>query len=192
LSIARKAAKHGGMKLDRDRIVEKAFALLEADGLDAFSVRRLASRLGVQPPALYWHVPSKAELVTLMARRLYAEAREVHEALGDWRGWLLAFGHGLRGRLLAHRDGARLCAIAEPDRAATAETRQALAAPLIERGLPENVALSRLGSVIALALGWTIYEQNGGMHDYLEALFDFDASFAASLEAMIAGFAREA
>lgn len=177
------------MKLDRDRIVAAAFDQLDAEGLDAFSVRRLAGRLGVQPPALYWHVGSKAEIVGLMAAALYDEARAGAGGAADWREWLLGFGRSMRAALLSHRDGARLCATAEPARGPGPDTRAAVAAPLVERGIAEAEAVRRIGAVIALALGWTIYEQNGGMHDYLEALYDFDRSFEESLAAMVAGFA---
>ncbi|MBC7985994.1 MAG: hypothetical protein H7X93_04905, partial [Sphingomonadaceae bacterium] len=64
----------------------------------------------------------------------------------------------------------------------------ALAEPLVGLGLDPATSLSRQGAVIALALGWSLYEQNGGMHDYLATMFDFDASFEQSLAAMVRGF----
>lgn len=174
------------MKLDRDRIVAEAFALLDADGLDNFSLRRLAPRLDVQTPALYWHVGDRAELIGLMAAAIYAEGRR-GIAAADWRGWLLALGRGARRAMLASRDGARLCATAEPLRDPPTGAA-AIAEPLVSLGLDPATSLSRQGAVIALALGWSLYEQNGGMHDYLATMFDFDASFEQSLAAMVRGF----
>ena len=56
-------------RLDRERIVRRALDLLDEAGLDGLTVRRLASDLGVQDAALYWHVPSKAALLDEMAPR---------------------------------------------------------------------------------------------------------------------------
>ena len=44
-------------------IVQAALDLLDETGMDGLTVRALASRLGVQAPALYWHVPSKQALL---------------------------------------------------------------------------------------------------------------------------------
>ena len=41
--------------------------LLDAEGLDGVTTRKLAARLGVQSPTLYWHLPNKAALVTAIA-----------------------------------------------------------------------------------------------------------------------------
>src|SRR5690606_21556143 len=77
--------------LSRERIVAAAFLQLVEEGLDRLSMRRLATRLGVQAPALYWHVGDKAELLGLMARDFYAPAyAEVRTASG-WREWLRFF-----------------------------------------------------------------------------------------------------
>jgi TetR/AcrR family tetracycline transcriptional repressor len=56
--------------LDRKRIVGEAVALLDADGLDGVTLRKLAQRLGVQAPTLYWHLPNKAALVTAIAEEI--------------------------------------------------------------------------------------------------------------------------
>ena len=45
------------MALDKRQIVTEALALLDADGLDGVTLRKLAARLGVQQPTLYWHLP---------------------------------------------------------------------------------------------------------------------------------------
>ena len=47
------------MALDRERIVAEAVALLDADGLEHVTLRKLAARLGAQAPTLYWHMKNK-------------------------------------------------------------------------------------------------------------------------------------
>lgn len=53
--------------LDRARIVAAARALVAEAGLDALSLRRLATRLGVTAPALYAHVSGKQDLLAAVA-----------------------------------------------------------------------------------------------------------------------------
>ncbi|MFF7494715.1 TetR/AcrR family transcriptional regulator C-terminal domain-containing protein [Streptomyces rubiginosohelvolus] len=65
----RDAAPHRG--LTRDRIVRTAIALVDAEGLAALSMRRVATGFGVSTMALYRHVPSKGELVRLMSEAVF-------------------------------------------------------------------------------------------------------------------------
>ena len=53
--------------LSREAIVAEARAMVQAGGLEALSLRRLATRLGVTAPALYAHVSSKRDLVRAVA-----------------------------------------------------------------------------------------------------------------------------
>jgi AcrR family transcriptional regulator len=77
--------------LSRERIVEAAGTLVDAEGLEALSVRRLAAELGVQGPSLYNHFPTKADIVDAVVDAVVAEIDlsvfkrfEWHEALRRW------------------------------------------------------------------------------------------------------------
>ncbi|EHR52632.1 transcriptional regulator [Saccharomonospora marina XMU15] len=72
-------------RLTVDRIAAAAIAIANAEGLEAVSMRRLATDLGVTAMSLYGYVPSKAELVDLMVDRVHAEACEDEEEPGGWR-----------------------------------------------------------------------------------------------------------
>lgn len=174
--------------LDREALVLAAFALLEEDGLEGLSMRRLATSLRVQAPALYWHVRDKAELLGLMARDIYAAAYAMVHPVENWRDWLRVFGRALRRSFASHRDGARLCAIAFPpaakDPAAHAGT---IAAPLTELGVDQSRALAYQAAVISFVLGWESYQANGPMRDFLRGIMDFDATFELGLDALVAG-----
>jgi AcrR family transcriptional regulator len=58
--------------LTRQRIVNAAAALVDAEGLQALSVRRLATELGVQGPSLYNHFATKAEILDAVADAVVA------------------------------------------------------------------------------------------------------------------------
>jgi len=52
--------------LARQNIVDAAMKIIDAEGLDALSMRRLGAELGVNPMAAYYHVPNKAALYDLI------------------------------------------------------------------------------------------------------------------------------
>ncbi|WP_152364533.1 TetR family transcriptional regulator [Microlunatus speluncae] len=93
------------MALNRDQILDCGFRLLREHGLATLSMRRLATDLGVAPGALYWHVPSKQELLADLAERIIAPLSPAPadpiEAAID-----------LRAALLAVRDGAEVVSFA--------------------------------------------------------------------------------
>jgi TetR/AcrR family tetracycline transcriptional repressor len=175
-------------KLDRAAIVEAAFEVLNREGLEGLSLRLVAEQLGVQAPALYWHVRNKAELMSLMAAR-FAEVSA--RAVMDGRTWqekLVLAAQARRQAMLALRDSARVCVMAQPLRSA-ADVVPQLTAPLVSAGLTSRQALSYQAAVIAYTVGWVAYEQSQAMHDFLTQLIDFEESFTAGLHAMVRGFA---
>ena len=54
-------------------MVDAGVAIADADGLDALSMRKVASRLGVGAMSLYTYVPGRSELMELMIDPVYAE-----------------------------------------------------------------------------------------------------------------------
>jgi AcrR family transcriptional regulator len=89
--------------LSRERIVVEAIGLADSDGLEALSMRKLGTQLGVGATSIYWHVASKEQLVELIVDHIYGEL-EVPEA-GDgstWRDDLRACADGLRQTILRH------------------------------------------------------------------------------------------
>jgi AcrR family transcriptional regulator len=64
-------------------IVAVARELLEADGPQALSMRRIADRLGIKAPSLYKHVPDKHALEAALISDAFAETAASFEAAGD-------------------------------------------------------------------------------------------------------------
>ncbi len=91
-------------------IVEAALDLLDEHGLDGVRLRALATRLGVQAPAIYWHFRDKQDLLDEMAteiwRRVAAEVRAM-PAGQSWEEDVRGFARIERRALLAYRDGAK-------------------------------------------------------------------------------------
>jgi AcrR family transcriptional regulator len=71
--------------LDRDRIVKAAIDLLDAEGLDGLNMRALGRRLGSAATAVYWHVGSKENLITLAGDQAWNEITLPDLATTGWR-----------------------------------------------------------------------------------------------------------
>jgi AcrR family transcriptional regulator len=87
--------------LTKPLIASEALALIDAEGLDAFSTRKLGARLGVEAMALYHHFPSKHLLTAEIAATLRAQIPLPAEGLG-WRSWLGQAARSWRAMALAH------------------------------------------------------------------------------------------
>jgi AcrR family transcriptional regulator len=84
--------------LSRERIVQAAIQLADADGLRAVSLRKVAAALEVGPMRLYGYIASKDELFDLMVDAIHAEMRPVGD---DWRAVLRSLAETTRQA--AHR-----------------------------------------------------------------------------------------
>ncbi|WP_194924036.1 TetR/AcrR family transcriptional regulator C-terminal domain-containing protein [Catenulispora pinisilvae] len=102
------------MKLERQAIIDTAIALLDEVGLDKLSMRRLAKEFDVQAPALYWHFKNKQELLDHMLVAMSPAELRVPRPGQAWDDWLIERSRLQYGRLIRHRDGARLAAQTKP------------------------------------------------------------------------------
>jgi TetR/AcrR family tetracycline transcriptional repressor len=144
----------------REAIVGAALDLLTDGGLDAVSFRRIAGRLGVAAPTLYWHVDNKRHLMDLMAEELLDRtgASSSPPRPGQpWWDWLRAHATGMFEALVATRDAPRVLAGNRPTRPALGRIEESLRV-LVAAGLTPGQAqqtLFALGSyVIGSATEW--------------------------------------
>ena len=93
------------MRYRRDDVVARAIEVLDAHGLDALSMRRLAGDLGVQPGALYHHFTNKDALLAAIADEILRRGRRPAEIMA-WDAEVQLLCLGLRDAMRRHRDGA--------------------------------------------------------------------------------------
>src|SRR5437868_13944324 len=106
----------------RAQIVDAALALIDAEGLEALSTRRLAGALGMRGPTLYHYFADKSTLLEAVRGRIADEVwRRVRARLaavepGDWEGVLRGYvGGALRG-MSRHPNAVGLMALATDTR----------------------------------------------------------------------------
>ncbi|HWD83678.1 MAG TPA: TetR/AcrR family transcriptional regulator C-terminal domain-containing protein [Kribbella sp.] len=88
--------------LSREQIVAAAMELLDTEGVTGLSMRKLAAKLGAGATSLYWHVPTKDDLVDLLIDEVWGEIDVPEPELAGWRSGALLFGHSLRSAVLRH------------------------------------------------------------------------------------------
>src|SRR5580698_8861630 len=88
-------------RITRDTVLAAALELIDRDGVDGLSVRRLGRELGRDPMILYRHAPNKAALLDGVAETILAQLK-VDPADPDWAAQLRAVARGYRALALAH------------------------------------------------------------------------------------------
>jgi AcrR family transcriptional regulator len=104
-------AKSGSRRRDplsRDAIIDAAIKILDAEGVDALTVRRLARALDTGPATLYWHIRSKDELGEQVYDRLMAEIDLPEPDPSRWQEQLKDIGRQSYRVMLRHNDAVRL------------------------------------------------------------------------------------
>lgn len=109
----RRAAKEEP-PLSLARIVDAAVALLDEDGLEKLSMRRLAQHLGVAAPSLYWHVSTKDDVVDLAVDAIFGEPSPRDEPAAEWRDEITDVLTAWRTTLLRHPWAAAVAARRRP------------------------------------------------------------------------------
>jgi TetR/AcrR family transcriptional regulator, tetracycline repressor protein len=89
-------------RLTRAAVVDRALALADAAGLEALTIRKLTTELGVTPMALYWHFRGKDELLEGLAERLWSEVDLTLDRSAPWTDQLRALFMSLLTVLRTH------------------------------------------------------------------------------------------
>lgn len=98
---AREAVRSGDGKITRELVLSTALELIDRDGADALSMRRLGAALDRDPMILYRHAPGKAELLDGVVETVLAQL-SVDSADPDWTAQLRGVARDYRALALAH------------------------------------------------------------------------------------------
>jgi len=95
------------MALDRDDVLNGALRILDDEGIEKLSMRRLASSLGVKAGAIYWHFAGKQELLDALIDHVLGDLLEPAPT-GKWDEQLAELTRRMARRMAKQRDGAKL------------------------------------------------------------------------------------
>jgi AcrR family transcriptional regulator len=145
-----------GPLLSRDQIVLAALNLVDQDGIDALSMRKLAARLGVDPMSIYYHIPAKDALLRAVVEHVFDTMAQPPRD-GDWR-------HQVRGWATAYRAVADehpnlvLRIVSDPSAVAVAAARisDTLYAALEASGMPPGEVEASAGVLVDFVHGYCL------------------------------------
>ncbi len=182
--------KAGEEPLTRGRILKMALSLVDEHGMEALSMRRLAKELGVDPMAIYHHVPGKRALLTGLIEEVFSEMRvpASRQTGEDWRervrGWARAF----RGVARAHPNLiSYLPTNPEAAAAATLDSTEELYAAFEAAGMPPRTIVRAADLVVDYLNGFALAEASGALgepDEQREMLAMLDARPQGGLPAM--------
>ena len=100
--------------IEPEAVVRAALEILDAEGLEHVTMRKISSKLGVQAPALYWHFKDKRDIIDDMAQAILVQGglEDIKRPRDPaaWAEWLNETAHAVRNAMVSHRDGGRAVA----------------------------------------------------------------------------------
>lgn len=193
--------------LTRERIVEAASAIVDTEGLEAVSVRRLAAELGVRGPSLYNHFENKGEILDAVADAVVGLVDVSFFRTHDWREALRLWACSYHAALAAHPNIVPVLAHGPGRRPAALAMADTVYGALIDAGWPPARA-THIGALMrylvtgsalgSFALGFaedpSLYERYPHL-DHAHLLAEHknsvdEGAFTLGLDLLIAGFDR--
>jgi AcrR family transcriptional regulator len=157
--------------ISRRKTLEVALDIVDEEGLDALSIRRLATELKVNGASLYHHFANKDEILAGVAQQALADLRTPPHPHAEWREWLLRNVLGYRQALKMHPHLIPVLVKRHPLRIGLAE-HNASAALLAVKGVPRGAILPVLEALEQLAIGSVLYDSAVELDEHPEAWKD--------------------
>lgn len=181
MATARVVSRRG---LSIDVIVDAAARLLAADGIEGFSMRKLGAALGVDPMAIYHHLPNKRAVVAAVVERLLRPITDV-DATRPWDGRVRAWAADYWSIAIAHPYLVPQL-IADPSLggAATEVATEQLVAAMTAAGLVGDDATHAAYLVVDFVHGASAAASAGSSE---AAAIDVERAFHAGVELILDG-----
>ncbi|HEX5469053.1 MAG TPA: TetR/AcrR family transcriptional regulator C-terminal domain-containing protein [Gaiellaceae bacterium] len=203
------------VRLTRRRILEAALSLVDREGSEALTMRRLGREVGVEAMSLYNHVAGRAELLDGLSEVMVTGIEAGAEAAKSWDDALRQFMRGIRAVALAHPAAFQLVGMRPLNTRAAMPPVERLLGALRAGGFDADSASSAYRLAVSYARGFALAEIGGFTLDApgerlrapdLSAeefprivelapslsRFDHEAAFEFGVEAIVAGLGRAA
>jgi AcrR family transcriptional regulator len=156
--------------ITREAIVDAALQLLDRDGLDELSMRRVADELGTGAASLYHHVGSKDGLLDLLFDHVIGELEIPDPEPERWQEQLKEVARTQRAGILRHRDIVRISVGRIPMGPNALAYSERVLAIIRAGGLPDELAVTGHHLLIATINGFTLDET--GFPEATEAVWE--------------------
>ncbi|WGL59469.1 TetR/AcrR family transcriptional regulator C-terminal domain-containing protein [Pigmentibacter sp. JX0631] len=141
-------------------IINAALELLDEVGFEGLTMRKLADKLNIKAPTLYWHFKNKQELIDKMADSLFSDVALV--PLNNemkWSDQVKLISKEIRQALLSRRDGGLIYAGTVVPTENVFRVYHAVVNPLINNNIQSIIAGRFAFNILYFVLGFVIEEQ---------------------------------
>ncbi|KUL33392.1 TetR family transcriptional regulator [Actinoplanes awajinensis] len=157
--------------LSKPGIRAAALEIIDRDGLDGLSMRKLATALTVSAPALYFHYLTKEQLLDDVASEIMEQVDVSAFALG-WRDGLLGWARSYRAALAGHPNIVPFLAHGPGQRDASLRRADAIHGGLVAAGWPARDATMIGASTKYLVVGAAMGSFSRGFTDDVQVYLD--------------------
>jgi AcrR family transcriptional regulator len=145
--------------LSKAEILEAALALVDEEGLEALSMRRVAASIGVSPMGLYRHVATRDEIVQGIADMALEDIDIELDATGTWDAQLKAVFIQIHETLLAHPGLIHVLHVQPISAERALDTVEALLGILRGSGFSGEEAVAIVGALQSYTFGFTVQQR---------------------------------
>jgi AcrR family transcriptional regulator len=140
-------------------ILTHALDLLDSEGIEALSVRRLSTALKISPRTLYQQVGNREALIRALVARHFAQLKLDFKEYDTWESTALHWCQALRNTLCAHPFLTELMTI--DDRSAVTDYVNALLKATLQEGVPRSLATECCRGLAHMTINHSIVEVRG-------------------------------
>jgi TetR/AcrR family tetracycline transcriptional repressor len=145
---------------DQERIVGAARALIEAGGVEALSMRKLAAEVGVAPTAIYWHIGSRDDLLNAVLDAMIADLPAIAARGGSPRARLASVARSIRDQVRSTTPTQQLAAELGRTAELSFPGQVALTREMQAAGVTGSDAAQAVRAVLFLVGGFILLEDN--------------------------------
>lgn len=184
-------SKKRSTPLTTDELFTTALAIVDAEGLGALSMRRLAKEVGVEAASLYHHIPNKDALIDGMLLKMRTEMRIPDPIPDDWMDLFEAIFIEYYRTLVAHPN-----LVIYAGRRVESDPETSGLEALTFMGFAEDDAVELWQSLIAFCAGYSLFSSSAAETDTRDlppglasrmAVYD-DATVSATLRVLLEGY----
>lgn len=172
--------------LTKDAIIAESLLLLDAEGVAGLSMRKLASRLGVHAPTLYYHIPDKSALLNEVVLTLFARCFEQMQPCVTWQDWMREFGRAIWNQHQQTRYAPMLLLTTTLDDVHFERTVQMAQEQLEQFDADQAQLFSLQSAVQAVMTGWAVLT-TAARSEKMAELFDYREAALASVDSLVRG-----
>jgi AcrR family transcriptional regulator len=148
-------SRPAGFDLDADAIVTAAVEIFRESGLDAVSMRSVATRLGVSPVPLYSRIGNKEALIGAIADRLFANLPPARSDDDTWATYATRWARALRSQLASARESRLVLSLG---RDSFVEISRPLVEAMRQDGFPADAAVQSCRLLMWATIGFVAVE----------------------------------